>query len=179
MGEIKSTLDIVMEKTKHLTLSQEERVQQTNDEIDKKLKGMLQKYLDRMLKKGQLEKELDRLESTYGTTVKQVFKNRLLNGIKFDHDNEPLLLLLRELYEVDVRAFEALFSDYQNSVGSVVRERMKKIEGRLYEKHHISGSAVVPNLETDNESILAVAEVKSKFDALLKQELDMCKPNLF
>ena len=33
MGEIKSTLDLVMEKTKNLNLSNEEREQQKNKEI--------------------------------------------------------------------------------------------------------------------------------------------------
>ena len=60
MGEIKSTLDLVMEKTRHLTLSQEEKEEQKHIEVDKRLKGLLQKYQDNLLKKEQLEKELDR-----------------------------------------------------------------------------------------------------------------------
>jgi len=34
MGEIKSTLDLVMEKTKNLSLSSEERQEQKNKEIE-------------------------------------------------------------------------------------------------------------------------------------------------
>ena len=45
MGEIKSTLDLVMEKTRNLTLSSEEKAEQKYDEIYKQVKGFLLKYL--------------------------------------------------------------------------------------------------------------------------------------
>ena len=43
MGEIKSTLDLVLEKTKNLTLSSEEKEEQKQKEIEKRIKGMMQK----------------------------------------------------------------------------------------------------------------------------------------
>ena len=39
MTEIKSTLDLVMEKTRHLILSDEEKQEQKENEFKKKLKG--------------------------------------------------------------------------------------------------------------------------------------------
>ena len=56
MGEIKSTLDLVMEKTRHLTLSREEKEEQKRVEVNKRLKGLVQKYQDNLLKKDRLEK---------------------------------------------------------------------------------------------------------------------------
>ena len=64
MGEIKSTLDLVMEKTRHLTLSQEEKEDQKRIEVNKKLQGLLQKYQDNLLKKENLKKELNKLKKT-------------------------------------------------------------------------------------------------------------------
>ena len=55
MGEIKSTLDIVMEKTQNLSLSTEERQEQHNIEIVKRIKGLLQKYQDQTLSKNDLD----------------------------------------------------------------------------------------------------------------------------
>ena len=46
MGEIKSTLDIIMEKTRHLVLSPEERRQFERDEELRKVPGYVQKLLD-------------------------------------------------------------------------------------------------------------------------------------
>jgi hypothetical protein len=57
MGEIKSTLDLVMEKTKDLTLSSEEKKAQKQKEIENRIKGLLQKYQDGFLSKSELKTE--------------------------------------------------------------------------------------------------------------------------
>ena len=69
MGEIKSTLDLVMEKTRHLTLSQEEKDSQKKVEVHKRLKGLVQKYRDNLLKKDGLGKELEILNKTYNRLI--------------------------------------------------------------------------------------------------------------
>ena len=62
MGEIKSTLDLVMEKTKHLSLSDEEKQNQKNSEIEKRVNGLLQKCRDQILSTDELQKEYARLK---------------------------------------------------------------------------------------------------------------------
>jgi len=62
MGEIRSTLDLVMEKTRNLTLSKEEKEKQDNEELRKKLNGLLEQFQDNMLRKGELKKKLESLE---------------------------------------------------------------------------------------------------------------------
>ena len=44
MGEIKSTLDLVLEKTKNLNLSDAEKQDQKNVEIESRLRGLLHKH---------------------------------------------------------------------------------------------------------------------------------------
>jgi hypothetical protein len=46
MAEIKSTLDLVMEKTKNLNLSNAEKQDQKNKEMESRLRGLVQKYQD-------------------------------------------------------------------------------------------------------------------------------------
>ncbi len=65
MAEIKSTLDLVLEKTKHLTLSEEEKQIQRHDEFRKTLKGLIRKFADKALKMKELKKELEILQETY------------------------------------------------------------------------------------------------------------------
>ena len=62
MGEIKSTLDLVMEKTKHLSLSDEEKQSQKKAELEKRVNGLLQKYQDQVLSLEQLLGEYTRLK---------------------------------------------------------------------------------------------------------------------
>lgn len=46
MAEIKSTLDLVLERTKHLSQSSEEKQAQKQKDIANRLNGLLQKYQD-------------------------------------------------------------------------------------------------------------------------------------
>jgi len=55
MGEIKSTLDLVLEKTKHLSLTSEERQLQQQNEIKKRIGGLLQKYQNKLVSGEQLQ----------------------------------------------------------------------------------------------------------------------------
>ena len=86
MGEIKSTLDLVMEKTRHLTLSQEEKKAQKEIEVNKRLQGLLQKYQDNLLKKENLKKELDHLKIEYDLDVNKMLAKLLLNSLKIDQN---------------------------------------------------------------------------------------------
>ena len=78
MGEIKSTLDIVLEKTKHLKLSQDEKRAQKSKEFEKRLMGLLQKYLDQLLNLHQLQKELNRLKKSNFENQNKLLKLILL-----------------------------------------------------------------------------------------------------
>jgi hypothetical protein len=170
MGEIKSTLDLVMEKTRHLTLSQEEKEEQKHIEVNKRLKGLLQKYQDNLLKKEDLEKELDSLKKAYALKVDKMLSRMLLDSFKLGHKNESLFELLNEICGLDISGLETLFHDFQDAVGFASEKRIKEVKADLAEKRFISGSAVVPNLETDNELILTVKEIKDKFDQILVRE---------
>ena len=50
MGEIKSTLDIIMEKTKGLTMTEEEKTEYRQQELTGKVRGLIQKFLEGVLK---------------------------------------------------------------------------------------------------------------------------------
>ena len=91
MGEIKSTLDLVMEKTRHLTLSQEEKKIQIRIELNRRLQGLLQKYQDNLLKKENLKKELDNLKIAYDLNVDEMLADLLLNSLKLGRDNTVLI----------------------------------------------------------------------------------------
>ena len=170
MGEIKSTLDLVMEKTRHLTLSQKEKEEQKQIEVNKRLKGLLQKYQDNILRKEQLRQELDSLRKTFDLNTNEMLSHILLDGLKLGRNNKSLFELLSAICGLDVSGLEALFHDFQNTIGIAIQKRIEEIKANLAKKRFISGSAVVPNLETDNEWLATVQEIKSKFDQILSRE---------
>ena len=175
MGEIKSTLDLVMEKTKHLTLSDEEKDEQKRLEASKKVYGLLQKYRDNRSTKEHLEKEIDILRKTCDLDLNKVLAQIILDGLKLGEKNESLLELLREICGIDISNLEQLFHDFLNRVGDAAEEKKKAIKTSLAKKHSISGPAVVPNLDADNDWMLTFDEIKDKFDKILSREKDALK----
>lgn len=170
MGEIKSTLDLVMEKTRHLTLSQEEKDAQKKVEVHKRLKGLVQKYQDNLLKKDQLEKELDSLKKTYDMNVDEIWLNLILSSLEPGRHYKMYLELLNEIYGLNVSGLEKIFQDFKRAVKSATEERAHEIKADLAKKRFISGTAVVPNLERDREWLSMLGDIKGRFDQILDRE---------
>jgi hypothetical protein len=152
------------------TFDYSSKEEQKHIEVNKRLKGLLQKYQDNLLKKEDLEKELDSLKKAYALKVDKMLSRMLLDSFKLGHKNESLFELLNEICGLDISGLETLFHDFQDAVGFASEKRIKEVKADLAEKRFISGSAVVPNLETDNELILTVKEIKDKFDQILVRE---------
>jgi len=170
MGEIKSTLDLVMEKTRHLTLSQKEKEGQKQIEVNKRLKGLLQKYQDNLLREEQLGQELESLRNTFDLNVKEMLLHILLDGLRLGSNNISLLELLSAICGLDVSGLEELFHDFQNTIEIAAQKRIEEVKATLAKKRLISGSAVVPNLEIDSEWQATVQGIKGKFDQILSRE---------
>lgn len=170
MGEIKSTLDLVMEKTRHLTLSQEEKEAQNRIEVNKRLQGLLQKYQDNLLRKENLNKELDNLKIAYNLNVDEMLADLLLNSLKIGRDNTVFLELLNEIFGLNLSGIETIFQNFKATVKSASKKRVDQIKTDLSVKRFISGSAVVPNLESDREWLSMLGHIMDGFDQTLSKE---------
>lgn len=170
MGEIKSTLDLVMEKTRHLTLSQEEKEAQNRIEVNKRLQGLLQKYQDNLLRKENLNKELDNLKIAYNLNVDEMLADLLLNSLKIGRDNTVFFELLNEIFGLNLSGVETIFQNFKATVKSATKKRVDQIKTDLSVKRFISGSAVVPNLESDREWLSMLGHIMDGFDQTLSKE---------
>ena len=103
MGEIKSTLDIVLEKTKHLSLSNEERDNQKTAEIEKKIKGLLQKFQDQTLPEKRLSSEYEKLKKEYHLSDDSIFMSEVFLRLDPDKDNQQLLALLKDMCKANTQ----------------------------------------------------------------------------
>ena len=169
MGEIKSTLDIVMEKTKHLSLSHEERDNQKTAEIEKKIKGLLQKLQDQTLPKKRLSSEYEGLKKDYHLSDDSIFMNEVFSRLDLDKNNHLWLTLLKDMCGGNTKEIESVLYDYQDELNSAASYKMVELRENLARTHFISGSAVVPNLEADEEWQAEAAELRSKFGRLLDE----------
>jgi hypothetical protein len=174
MGEIKSTLELVLEKTKHLTLSEEEKEDQKRGELKMKTAGLLQKYLDRMVKRQQLDKELADLQETYGLSDYAFLNNEIIDKLALDTDNGPLLSLLKDFSDLNVTEFECIVQKYRDAVQSATQKSTAEAKEDLKEKHGISGSAIVPNLEANDAWRIEVQMIRDEFQQQLEEEKRRC-----
>ncbi len=149
MSEIKSTLDLVMEKTKHLSMSKEEKAAQQRDEIKKTLKGLILKFRDDILSPKRFTEELKTLERAHDVDIRSELVKEIVNEIDLGKDNIPLIVLLREICGMDTGLLDSILAQYSESTASAKDKRISEISEHLYKTRRISGSAVVPNLEKD------------------------------
>ena len=170
MSEIKSTLDLVMEKTRHLTLNQEEKEAQKRIEVNKRLQGFLQKYQNNLLKKENLKKELGNLKIAYDLNVNEMLTNLLLDSLKLGRDNTIFLELLSEIFGLNLSGLETIFHDFKDAVKSATKKRVGQIKTDLSKNRFISGSAVVPNLDGDRGWLSMLGHIMEEFDQILNKE---------
>ena len=169
MGEIKSTLDIVLEKTRHLTLNPEEKAKQTQKEIGRRIKALLQKYQDGLLSAKQLQIDYETLKKDYDLADNTILINEIISRLDPDADPRLLLELLRLCGGVEPSAIETLVDAYRNSHHTAAQKRIVQLKEDLARNHFISGSAVVPNLEADEQWGEEVRRLRSVFEESLER----------
>jgi RNA polymerase-interacting CarD/CdnL/TRCF family regulator len=170
MGEIKSTLDLVMEKTKNLSLSSEERQAQKNQEIDSRIRGLLQKFKDRALKVDNFKSEYHKLQKDYDFLENAHLIKEICGQIELGADNQALFELLAEFKVSDLERLTSVLQEYQTVLEEAAGQRRKILKDQLAKIHFVAGSAVVPNLENDNEWRKEAGEIRAKYGALLDEE---------
>jgi hypothetical protein len=164
MGEIKSTLDLVLEKTKNLTLSSEEQEEQKQKEIENRIKGMMQKYQDGILSKNQLLTDYEILKKDYKMSQNDSLINEITKRIEPDQDNQPLLELLQECCTIDTAAIETIIENYRKAHLTASQNRMELLKEDLAQQYNISGSAVLPNLDADGQWRQEAREMRAGYE---------------
>jgi len=172
MGEIKSTLDLVMERTKNLSLSDGERQAQKQKEAESRVRGLLQKYLDGLLGNDQLKLDYESLKKDCELSDDTVMINEVFSRLDPNQDNRFLLEVLAKCCEFDPAALEAVLNDCRREYDGAAEARKAQLKEDLARTHAISGSAVVPNLETDAQWQREEATLGRRFEGLLNQEKD-------
>ena len=116
MAEIKSTLELVMEKTRGITLSQKDREEQKNREIKLKVEGLLQKYQNRELRKDHMEEEFNALKKGYGETAHALVLYESIERINLDEDFNLLGDFLEGFLGLELRQVKFLLKDHHESL---------------------------------------------------------------
>ena len=150
MGEIRSTLDIIMEKTEGLTMTAEERKAIQRNEIGGKIRGLFQRYLDGAL---DLEKVLSEIMAMEGEGKGMALES-LRGGVQTPRSRWRRISLPQDPgdgFEGEYGPVRRVLSAYHEEMD----QRKRSSEARALERLRsmdISGSALVPNLRADPAS---------------------------
>lgn len=152
MAEIKSTLDIVLEKTKHLTLSAEEKMEMQLREGLKKVPGYLERVLDLTLTPDLLLEEINALPQETRKQIRAEIVRQMSQALDLSAKSDPLIGGLEALAEP---GWTALLEEVKNCRADYVKARAdarKQSQNRVLAglaAVGIGGSAVVAKLEGD------------------------------
>ena len=178
MGEIKSTLELVMERTRHLRQSEEEKQEQATAEFKKSLSGLIQKFLDGALTPDRFRQDLHLLQETSPTSDRGIILDEISKRLDLDENWAWAMKLLREGFDIDPEGITAVLDEYRKVMNRAALERTNEIRKELREKQGVSGTAVVPNLAADRKWALVRQRLHERFEPILDQEFDKLKRSL-
>jgi hypothetical protein len=168
MAEIKSTLDIIMERTKNLTMTDKEKASFRQNETEGKVKGWIQKYMDGIVGLDTLRSDFEKERKEY-PEVRQIFKAQLLDCLRLTGDNGKILRLLEDVLGINTNSINNTIQSLKQEMEILRMERMAAVRDDLRGKK-ISGSSVIPNPDRDGYlqgSILkAESELRKRLESL-------------
>jgi hypothetical protein len=150
MGEIKSTLELAMERTKKFAISEREKEEIKHQEIFRKATGLFHRYQEGLLTLYEIQREIDRMEEKAAKPVKEALLSRWIDALSLNEENERLFkgiewLKEREPQELKQKFFR-LLSQYQKEKEKVKEEVRIQLTEAL-RKDGIYGNAVEPKIE--------------------------------
>ena len=175
MGEIKSTLDLVMERTKNLRFSGDEKERHETDELKKSFNGLVQKFLDGLMDLASLKSETERLQGGQDASKKKALLEVILEKIDPETTGGPLLSLLQGLFQCEVDGLHRLDRDFEQEKADMTARRVRQLRAELKAGLGLSGSAVVPHPEADPQWRRELANLGATYTERLAAEKERLK----
>jgi hypothetical protein len=168
MAEIKSTLELVMERTRNLSMSDEDKREQAAKEFKDAVNRLCLKYLDRQIDLDGFQRDFSRLDSGPGARAEAAAE--IARRLDPTADNGPVLDLIRHGLDYDISGFETILGHFQERVQVEDVRAADQVRMSLLDRG-ISGSAVTPNLETDRHRTAKLGELVGAFGEELAVEI--------
>jgi hypothetical protein len=144
MGKIRSTLDIVMEKTKNLSMTQDDRKNIRHRELADQARAMVQKYLDAKASLQEMGSELGSLGDERAE-LSALLKRDFLEHIQIDGDNHRVLDALESLWGIGRDEVAEHIQSSRSRLDEEMAHQLSALRSDL-EARGIGGGAVIPNI---------------------------------
>lgn len=168
MAEIKSTLELAMERTRHLSMSAEEKAEQQQADFQKRLQGLLQQYADQAVTADAFKKRLGALQQEFKVTDASLAIDTIRHRLNPGLDNRPWLALLTLLAPSASAPLESALTACREAEAKLMHNAEQAVVDRLAREHQITGSALVPNPFKDAHYQSALARLRQEFQTRIK-----------
>jgi hypothetical protein len=176
LAEIKSTLDLVMEKTRNMILTPEEKERLDDEKAIKQARGLFQKYVDGLWGLQELEQYVEQDESNREKIRKNIsllIIQRVSTSMAGTSQLEDIKAWLGTKAADEIDQAVAILVHYQKEASDLHRETESRLRREL-EKRGIQGSAVKPKVTEDKQWQARSEELKREAE----QRLENIKNNL-
>jgi len=177
MAEIKSTLDIIMEKAKKFSVTEEEKKGFKRQELEGKIKGLLQKVVDGVMDSERFQVEVAALQAKEKDLVDRILKEEVVARVELGSNNEALLRILENIAGPASAVISKILDQFQNKAQKEKESRSRSLVENLKEKG-ISGSAVLPNLDADPEWLRARSEATRQLQEEIRERFKFLPTSL-
>ena len=176
MGEIKSTLELAMERTKKFALSDKDKEEMKQKEVSQKASSLFHRYRNGHLSLNEVRKEVEKMEGKSATMVKESLLFQWIDALSLNDDDEKTLKGIESLKQQGIdeikEKFHHLLSQYREEKEKV-KEKMRGQLSDALKREEIYGSAVEPNLEKSDlwnkESEKLDLSYKAKLEEIKEQ----------
>ena len=148
MAEIKSTLDLVLERTKNLTMTEEEKSSLQKKELEGRIKGWVRKYRDGLMDLNAVKTGMSAIPKKERKASRDILKNLVLENLPAQGDDLKILDILEGILEESREPYLAAREHFQKTL-AIERSRCLEVLKAGLAERGISGSAVTPNLDRD------------------------------
>jgi hypothetical protein len=170
MAEIKSTLDIIMEKAKKFSVTEEERKGFKRQELEGKIRGLVQKALDGVLDSERFQVEVAALQAKEKDLVDRILRDEVVARLEAEANSEALLKILEYVAGPASPAVRKTLSEFEKK-GEKQKESRRKALIEDLKMTGISGSAVLPNLDADPEWARVRSELRRDMQEKIREQL--------
>jgi hypothetical protein len=164
MADVKSAIELAMERTKHLVPTREEREELGRREAEKRARALVRRALEGELAPGVLQRELHALESDEPNFLsRETACRECLLGAQLHEKGDRAIEVLRGLSCEKADALGDLLRRYRASEEALSQTASERLLAEL-QAAGISGPSVIPNPESDPEWREGRARLQDAFE---------------
>ncbi|MFH1626080.1 MAG: hypothetical protein ABID54_13135 [Pseudomonadota bacterium] len=170
MGEVKSTLELAMERARSIEVSPGEMEKLQREQYVSKAKGMANRYINGVLKLSGLVKEVNSYDGNARNTIVEILMFELVNAIGISVDNKGLIEAIEALRDDRVKPILGKIFKLCDDFRDKKESQYKKVETEITDKLRgigISGAAVQPKVDSHERWRHTLDTLTSDYEAKL------------